>query len=405
MVKVASSKDGQIPVGARLTRINNHEIGDSLEFQYYNDESSTRNVVIEYNGTGKNVLYRPGQKIAIALEPPHYRQCMNRCSFCFINGLPAGLRKELYFRDDDYRLSFLFGNFLSLTNISQEDISRIGRLRLSPLYVSVHTTDPALRVSLFKNEKAAYIYDHLKALADENIKLHCQIVVIPGMTDGQGLVNTIEQLARLYPAVNSIGIVPVGKTKHLRGIRLVPPRLSRSIIESVHAMHARFRKKFTRGLVYLADEFFIRAGHPIPEKSYYDDLPQYENGIGMARCLLEEIDQIKNVKKSKGTYLILTSTSAHPFLKTLRSRLAPYLHVDVEAVANDFFGKTVTVSGLMCAQDIGRSIMRHGKKYDRVILPPNCVNDAGQFLDGDKVIAGHAFVSPTTIKELLKCLQ
>jgi len=405
MVRVTASKDKKIPVGARLTNINNRRIEDFLEFQFYNDQSKTRNIVIEYNGTVKRVIYKPRQKIAITLEPPQYRQCTNQCRFCFINGLPGRLRKELYFRDDDYRLSFLFGNFLSLTNIEKNDISRIGRLRLSPLYISVHTTDPASRIKLFKNKKAGLICEYLKALADENVQMHCQIVVIPGITDGQGLINTIEKLSRLYPAVASIGIVPVGKTRHVRGIRLVSKELSQSIIESVHALHVRFRKKTNHGLVYLADEFYIKAGHRIPGKEYYDDFPQYENGIGMVRCLLEEIRQIRNFKKSKGKHLILTSTSAYPFLQQLQSRLSPDIHIDVKSVPNDFFGKTVTVSGLMCGHDIRQVIARYGRKYDRVILPPNCVNDDNQFLDGDTISEEHAFISPTAIKELIKCLQ
>jgi NifB/MoaA-like Fe-S oxidoreductase len=224
------------------------------------------------------------------------------------------------------------------------------------------------------------------------------------MTDGQGLIKTIERLSSLYPAVASIGIVPVGKTKYVRGIRLVSKELSQSIIESVHALHARFRQRTGYGLVYLADEFYIKAGHQIPGKEYYDDFPQYENGIGMVRCLLEEIRQIRKVKKSKGKQLILTSASAYPFLKQLQSRLSPDIHIDVKIVPNRFFGKTVTVSGLMCGKDIRRAIARSDRKYDRVILPPDCVNDANQFLDGDMVNEEDTFISPMTIKELIKCL-
>ncbi len=405
MVRVIASTDKKIPVGSRLALINGRPIEDFLEFQFYNDRAITRNVLVEYDSKAKQISYRPGREIGITVETPRYRECQNNCHFCFINGLPAGLRKELYFRDDDYRLSFLFGNFLSLTNIERKDISRIGRLRLSPLYVSVHTTDPALRVSLFKNERARHVCETIEALSDENIRLHCQIVVMPGLTDGKSLSRTIEDLGRMYPAVMSIGVVPVGKTKYAKGVRLVTPKQSRAVMTTVHRLHERFRRKIGCGLVYLADEFYIKTGQSVPERAYYDDLPQYENGIGMARRLLDEIARIKNVRRSKGSYLILTGVSAHPFLRMLAQRLAPEISVDVRRVANDFLGRTVTVSGLMCGKDIERAVSRSGKKYDRVILPPDCVNANGQHLDGTAVSDERVIVSPGTVKELLKCLR
>ncbi|GAI46802.1 unnamed protein product, partial [marine sediment metagenome] len=159
-------------------------------------------ILIENKGVKKEVVFEPDEKIAIELEEPVYRQCENNCDFCFINGLPKGLRKKLYFKDDDYRLSFLLGNFLSLTNISKHDIQRIGRLKLSPLYVSVHTTDPELRRRLFKNDKAGLIMQHLSSLINNNIKIHCQIVVIPHITDDANLIKTITDLSTLYPGVS-----------------------------------------------------------------------------------------------------------------------------------------------------------------------------------------------------------
>lgn len=405
MVRITSSREKKIPAGARLAMIDDRPIDDFLEFEFYNDTGKSRSVLIEYNGTARRVVYDAGQKIAITLEPPDYCQCENDCHFCFINGLPGSLRQELYFRDDDYRLSFLFGNFLSLTNVGPAEISRIGRLRLSPLYVSVHTTDPVLRARLFKNRDAALINERLKALADENIRMHCQIVVMPGMTDGQSLTRTIDDLGRLHPAVASIGVVPVGRTRYAPLVRLVSRAQSRSIIRTVQALHEGFRRKTGRGLVYLADEFFVKAGLPMPERAYYDDLPQYENGIGMVRIFLEETEHIKKARKKKGKYLMLTGASAYPFLQHLKARFEPEIEIDIESVANRFFGRTVTVSGLLCGQDLNRAIARRGRSYDRVILPPNSVNDDGQFLDGCKISDGHAIIAPATMRELIKCLQ
>lgn len=405
MVRVVASKDKRIPVGYDIAAINGRTIDDFLEFQFYNDVSRTRRILMEANGTSRLIVYRPHQNIAIELESPRYRQCKNKCDFCFINGLPKNLRKELYFRDDDYRLSFLFGNFLSLTNIDQNDITRIARLRLSPLYVSVHTTDPKLRIKLFKNKAAGDIVKRLKRLIDGDVQIHCQIVVIPGTTDGQSLTRTINDLSRLYPGVNSIGIVPVGKTKHLSGIPLVPNKMARSIIEFGQELNKRFRQRNKKGFVYLADEFFLKAGHQIPAREYYDELPQYENGIGMARVFLDEIASIKKVKRTRGRFLILTGKSASPFMKLLKARLHPDTIVDVKTVNNNFFGSTVTVSGLLASRDMQKSIRGSSTAYDRIFLPPDCANEQGQFIDGGMIEDRRVLIAPARIKEFLKCLQ
>ncbi len=405
MVRVVASKDKRIPVGTQLIAINDQKVKDFLEFKFYNDISKTRQLTVQTNGTSTRITYKPHEAIAVRLAPPKYRSCTNDCEFCFINGLPNHLRKELYFRDDDYRLSFLFGNFLSLTNVSRSDISRIGRLRLSPLYISVHTTDSVIRGRLFKNERASLILEQLNLIADNNIKMHCQIVVIPGVTSGQSLLHTIQELSMLYPAVSSIGIVPVGKTKYVKKLPSVSKKLTQSIIRTGMRFHNMFRKKFKRGLVYLADEFYIKAGYAIPKKAYYDDFPQYENGIGMVRSLLDEIEGIGKVKKSKGRHLVITGKSAYPYLRLLKEKIEPNVYVDVRSVANAFFGKTVTVSGLLSGQDIDRTIKRFGKGYDTIILPPNCVNESNQFIDDNTPVGEHVLISPDRVQELVKCLQ
>ena len=405
MVRVVASKDKKIPAGCNITKINNQKIEDFLEFQFYNDLSKERCVQIKKNGRLRSLAYKPNQQIAVTLETPRYRKCSNNCDFCFINGLPQNLRKELYYRDDDYRLSFLFGNFLSLTNVDEDDIARIGRLKLSPLYVSVHTTDPRLRARLFKNEKAADILETMKKLIRSGIKMHCQVVVIPGVTSGQSLTKTIEDLSQMYPGVQSIGIVPVGKTKHIKVISSVTKKMAQSIIESAQRFHGCFRKKYQKGLVYLADEFFIKTGNKIPSRQYYDDMPQYENGIGMVRSLLDEIEQIKRIKPTRGRHLIFTGIMAHPFLEVMKAKLEPGIQIDVQAIENRFFGPTVTVSGLLSGCDLNREIDTLATEYDRIILPPNCVNEKGQFLDDEIIADPRVLIAPPSIKELLKCLQ
>jgi len=401
MLKIITSKDPRIPNRAQLLSINNQPVEDFLEFNFYDDVAKTRKISVESNGIRKEIIFKPDKKILIEFEAPKYRQCENNCDFCFVNGLPKGLRRELYFRDDDYRLSFLFGNFLSLTNINKKDISRIGRLRLSPLYISVHTTDPVLRKKVFKNEKAALIMKQLQALIDQNVNLHCQVVVMPHITDGKNLIRTIRDLSNLYPGVSSIGIVPVGRTRYLKDIALVPKIMAEEIILIVENLHKDFRKKYKRGMVYLADEFFIKTGYAIPETSYYDDFPQYENGVGMARVFIDEVRSLSRIRKVKGKNVILTGKLALPFLNMLKTKL----NIDIVAVDNYFFGNSVTVSGLIGANDIARTIRNLGEKYDHLILPPNCVNDQGKFIDNKIISDRRIIVSPVSIKGLIKCLQ
>jgi len=408
MPKVISSLDNRIPIGSQLLKINNHHIEDFLDYQFYNDSSKTRQILLQIDGIIKSIALKSQEKIDIKLEEPRYRHCENDCYFCFIKGLPKDLRKELYFRDDDYRLSFLFGNFLSLTNLHDHHIRRIARLRLSPLYISVHTTNRTLRQRIFKNKKAGMIMDQLSTLVELNIKLHCQIVLIPGINDGKELIETIYDLAKLYPGVESIGIVPVGKTRYLKGIASVSRNLARETIKAVTKIHLEFRKKYNKGIVYLADEFYIKAGLSIPKSSYYDDFPQYENGIGMTRQFIDEISSIRGIKKlKKGRFLMLTGELAFSFVDLLKGHLSnsKIIEIDVVVVKNFLFGNYVTVSGLIGGNDFQRVINSIDKKYDRIILPPNCVNDAGRFIDNVELDDKRIIVAPYRIKEFLKCLQ
>ena len=409
MIKVCSSKEPRIPDNAMLIAINDQDIEDILEYRFYNDRSKTRHLLFEYQGKKTELVFDPDQDISIELDDPKYRQCENDCSFCFLKGLPQGLRQELYFRDDDYRLSFMFGNFLSLTNIDQADIQRIARLKLSPLYISVHTTDSELRKKIFKNEKAGSILKQLRSLIENNIKIHCQIVVIPGFNDGKHLMKTIDDLGLLYPGVLSIGIVPVGRTKYLKGISGVSVHQSHEIIKKMMSFHNAFRKKYGHGLVYLADEFFINTKSTLPSEQYYDDFPQMENGIGMARSLISEIDRLDNRRKIHGHYLFLTGVLALPIIKQLKEKLQKLGrikdNITVKSIANSFFGASVTVSGLLTGQDCIRALRQADPIYDKIFLPPNCTNDSNQFLDGVSVEDKRVVVAPANIKDLIECLQ
>jgi putative radical SAM enzyme (TIGR03279 family) len=410
MPAILASNNRKIPAGAELVSLNGRAIEDFLELSFYNDPDRERRLLIRRNGRPKEFVVKAREKLELKLSDPAYKRCANDCPFCFVNGLPKRLRRELYYRDDDYRLSFLFGNFLSLTNLTDHDRERIGRLRLSPLYVSVHATDPRVRTRIFKNEKAGFIMDQLRSLADHNIKLHCQIVVMPGINDGSVLARSIRDLAGLYPAVRSIGIVPIGISRHLKGFRPVDPVRGRAIVRTVQRYHRAYRKRYGIGLVYLADEFFIEAGVHFPETGYYDDFPQYENGVGMARRFLDELGGLARVRRIKGRFLALTGMAAFPMVCALKNKLTNLLGkkdflFDVRAVENRFFGPYVTVAGLLCGRDLERRIDRNGRNYDRVILPPDCVNDRGQFLDGHAIRDPRVLVAPPNLRELLRCLR
>lgn len=400
------SNSPKIPEGAHLLKIDDHQITDLFDYHFYNDPAKKRRFTFSINGKKIIIHLKPGDDIKLTFEEPEYKSCENDCDYCFVRGLPEGLRKKLYFRDDDYRLSFLFGNFLSLTNITDIDIGRIIKLRLSPLYVSVHSTDSHLRARLFRNKKAQLILEQLKKLVEGNIQIHCQVVVIPGLTDGRNIENTVNDLSKLFPGVSSVGIVPVGRTKFLKNISGITKGSALKIVKSVYNMHKDFRKRFKKGFVYLADEFFIRSGIPIPERDYYDDFPQYENGIGMIRQLLNEIKEIKKRDRIYGRFLFVTGKLAYPYINYLKTKLnGKKLNIDVLCVKNKFFGESVTVSGLLVGKDIYEGTRSIQNRYDRIILPPNCVNTDGKFLDDFEINDSRFIVSPYSIKELFLWLQ
>jgi len=410
MVKIIASGHPNIPAGAELITINRHMIHDVLEYTYYNNTADTRSIVIVAGGKRKKILVREHEDMQLELQPPEYCSCENQCAFCFVNGLPSGLRKELYFRDDDYRLSFLFGNFLSLTNISHDDIKRISRLKLSPLYISVHATEPDLRIDLFKNERAGEIMTQLTELADAGIKLHCQVVVIPGMNDREHLDRTIRDLGTLHPAVRSIGIVPVGISTYLKHIPSVTRTHARELINITDSYHTTFRRSLGIGLVYAADELYITAGLPVPQNEYYDDFPQFENGIGMVRSFLDELDEIKPPVTIRGRNLVITGRAAQPYLEKLKHKLKTMNALehgtfDVQAIDNTFFGDAVTVAGLLTGQDINPVIRKNRTSYDRIILPAQCVNQDKKLLDGPKITGEQVMVAPHNLPEFILCLQ
>jgi putative radical SAM enzyme (TIGR03279 family) len=289
--------------------------------------------------------------------------------------MPPGLRSSLYIKDDDYRHSFLFGNFISLTNLTKEDLERLAEQRLSPLYVSVHATDPALRSRLFGTIKAREIVEQIERLGSLGIQIHAQVVLIPGVNDGQALERTVKDLARLHPTVASVALVPVGLTRHHDcGLRLITPGEAKAVLQSVAGWQIRFRQSFGTGFAYPSDEIYLLAGEDVPSADRYDGFPQLANGVGLVRQLLDDWQQTLALPAQYGARLraatLVCGTLIAPTLQQQVSRLAASLGIELRlvAVANRFFGATVTVSGLLTGQDV-LAALRGQALGDRVILP------------------------------------
>jgi len=322
------------------------------------------------------VAARDGQHIIYELEKPEDEDlgvvfthdvwdrlllCRNRCRFCFVDQLPPGCRSSLLVKDDDYRLSFLHGNYISLTNLDDREFRRILAQRLSPLYVSVHTTEPALRAEIMGNPGAAGIVEQLRLLVDGGIRLHTQVVLCPGVNDGDELVRTVRELSALGPNLVSVGLVPVGLTRY-RGdssLRTFSPHEARAVIQQVEGWQRQFRRERGQGLVYAADEFYLLAGVQPPAAPYYDDYPQLENGIGMWRLMWDECRRVLptlDLPPAGGKSLaILTGQLAAPLMREigrLIQRTSVGCHVEVLGLKNSHFGPEISVAGLLTGSDL-----------------------------------------------------
>jgi putative radical SAM enzyme (TIGR03279 family) len=347
------------------------------------------------------------------------RPCNNRCVFCFIDQLPPGLRRELYFKDEDYRLSFLHGNYLTLTNLRSADERRITAEHLSPLYVSVHSTNQGIRSRLLGRKPREPVLTVLRRLGKRGVRFHAQVVVVPGYNDGDDLVRTLRDLIRLGRAVLSISVVPVGLTAHRRrlaGIGPVDAGTAGSIVDRVGGLNARLRARTGRGVVYASDEMIILAGRAIPDAGYYDDYPQIENGVGLVRQLVDQLKPLRIPASLRGKrVLLVTGRLARPFIDEVAARLTRGgLKVSVKTVTNSLFGPSVTVSGLLPGKAI-ISALRGPSGWDAAILPPDVANgdhltlddisvsQIGQLVGRPVLVADHSLRQ--TIKALAAMLE
>lgn len=394
-----------ITEGDKLVSVNGHKFHDILEYRYLVSDAEVELEVLKTNGDTEIItIENDYEDLGIDFRQELIKEaqsCKNKCIFCFIDQLPRGMRKTVYFKDDDTRLSFLQGNYVTLTNMSDEEIGRLIKMHVSPINISVHTTNPQLRVKMLKNPNAAKIYDIMKRFSDNNICMNCQIVLCPGYNDKAELDRTISDMAALYPNVISCSVVPVGLTRYREGLcHLTPftPETARDAVAQIEAHQKKFRRKFGANLVYASDEFYIKAGLPLPAAEEYDGFPQIENGVGLISSMQEEFDEaIKLVepKKYPRNIAIATGEIAGDFIRSLTDRLTEKcegLSVTVYPVKNNFFGGGVNVSGLVTASDI-ITALKDEPKYDELLIP-DCM-----LRDGEDI-----FLDDITLDELIQRL-
>jgi putative radical SAM enzyme (TIGR03279 family) len=375
--------------GDSIVSINGEDTNDVIDFQFSAADERLRLVVQKRDGKKKTLTVdkEPDDNLGLDLSPLRIKRCRNKCIFCFVDQMPAGCRKSLYVKDDDFRASFLYGNYITLGALSESDWTRIFRQRLSPLYISVHATEPDLRAFILNNKKASDIMSRMKRLAAGGIRMHTQIVLSAGVNDGAHLLRTVEDLAGLFPAVSSIAVVPVGLTAFRKGLfplKSFTRRAARSVIEDIEPLGAKYKKEFGTRLVFASDEFYIKAGEPVPPASFYEDFPQRENGVGMVAEFLRDVSRTRlPAKLAPIRATLVTGVSFSGILKKIADKLNRIEGVSLKqvTVTNRFFGPTVTVAGLLTGCDILHAL--RGKELgDMVLIPGNALKDEDDvFLD------------------------
>jgi len=384
---------GIVP-GTELLSVNGRELADFLDWEFLTAEEEL--LIAARLPDGELVEYdieRPeGEPMGLELEPPTVRRCANRCEFCFIEGLPKGLRKPLYVRDDDYRLSFAYGNFATLSNVKERDIQRILEYRLSPLYVSVHATPWEARKKLLNNPRVPNILEQLTRLADGGIQFHAQMVVVPGLNDGEVLEQSLADLWSFGDAVLSVALVPVGVTQfsHLYTGESMDAANAGKILAAVEAWEARALAERGERWVYGSDELYMLARRELPDAAHYGEFPQIENGVGAIAALRARVgNHLDELPRLDGRRIgIVTGSAMAPLMPEFLDRLARQTGAQFELIpmVNSLFGPTVTTAGLLVGADIRRALADR-TDLDFALIPAETINDAGVFLDDESFVA------------------
>ncbi|MBO4939695.1 MAG: DUF512 domain-containing protein [Clostridia bacterium] len=381
-----------LEAGDTIVAFDGHPCEDELDYLYYCETDGFEMTVRDQRGQGEitvEIEKEEGEDLGLEFEKDtKIRTCHNRCVFCFVDQMPENMRESLYVKDDDYGMSFSCGNFVTLTNVTDEQIERILRLHLSPLYVSVHTMNPELRCKLLRNRFAGKIVDQIDKLCKGGIELHCQAVLVPGENDGEELSYTARKLFAYYPQVRDLACVPTGITKYRDGLYPIPDvdkAYSEELLDRVEALNKEFGVPF----IQPADEYFVKAERPFLSSDFYGDFEQIENGIGMTTKFLQEANMALLSLKEGGRYalkrpkrvVIISGVSAKKVNEELANRCSEAiegLQANVLAVENEFFGKTVTCTGLLTGRDILSALKTYqnaGGEFDEVLLPSNTLKE------------------------------
>ena len=390
-----SPLSGKCVPGDRVLAINGNRIIDVLDYKFYAYDTSLEVLLSHEDGTEYSVHVEKEEGGDLGLDFESYlmdspRACANSCIFCFIDQLPKGMRRTMYFKDDDARLSFLLGNYITLTNLSDREVQRIIDLRVSPVNVSVHTTDPELRCAMLRNPRAGKSLDIMRRFAENGIVMNCQIVCCPGINDGAQLMRSMEDLSAMFPQVRSVSVVPVGLTRFREGLyELSPftPEHAAETIDMVTAYGEKCMEKYGSRIFFCGDELYQKAGREIPEDSFYEEYVQLENGVGMLRLLETEFMsalRLSDRPDEPQSFSVAAGVAAAPLLeKLVKAVEEKYDNVKgkVYAIENNFFGKSVTVSGLITGGDL-MAQLKGRPLGDRLLITQNMIRRAERdFLD------------------------
>jgi putative radical SAM enzyme (TIGR03279 family) len=395
MVRIAQIEAGSIAdeleleIGSRIIRINGARVRDNIDLTFLLADDELE-LEVDHPG-GETVIYEvakePGESMGIVPAPDTIRECANKCVFCFIDGNPENVRSSLWLRDDDFRLSFTYGSYVTLTNIGPKGIQRLVNQRISPLYVSVHATEPQVRIDLLKNERAGLIMDQLHLLTEHGLEVHTQVVLCPEWNDGPHLDRTMDDLWSLGDAVLSLSVVPVGLTRYNvnRPVRLLSPAEAGRAIEQVERARWRALSERGRGWCYVGDEMFLIAGRAVPGADYYDDASLLENGVGAVRDFLATLEEgLAGAPRLHGRrVLIVTGASMAPFLRERAETLTEAIgaQVRIREIRNDFYGEMVTTAGLLAGRDILAQVGGEHRPGDVILVPAEALNGDDLFID------------------------
>lgn len=379
-----------IEPGDVLVSINGKEVLDVFDYRYLINDEYLEIILKDGNGEPYEAEIEKDydEDLGIVFESglmDNARSCSNKCIFCFIDQLPKGMRKTLYFKDDDTRLSFLQGNYVTLTNMKDKDIERIIYYHLSPINISVHTTDPELRKMMLHNNKAGNIMERMRKLADSGIELHLQVVLCKGINDGKQLDKTIEDITTLFPHARSMSVVPVGLTKYREGLFKQEPFTKEdacAVIDQIEGWQRKNLERFGTRIVYAADEFYLKAEREIPEPECYEDFQQFENGVGMISYFRGEFyDILPGLEYGGGKKAVSLATgyAAYDLMKLVSDELMkkfPEIDIRLYRIKNNFFGEMITVSGLLTGKDIIEQLK--GKELGEYLILPDSLLRNGE---------------------------